>query len=86
MLQYVKLLIKIEIRQDFPRRSVCYSAAILASIQSMEGSKCISCLDIRSAEVIMCCSDHKDLFWPRLYKTFFMLNSAEHENFPAHKC
>ena len=24
--------------------------------------------------------------WPRGYKTFFMLNSAEHEIFPAHKC
>ena len=24
--------------------------------------------------------------WPRDYKTFFMLNSAEHEVFPAHKC
>ena len=24
--------------------------------------------------------------WPRGYKTFFMLNSTEHENFPAHKC
>ena len=24
--------------------------------------------------------------WPRGYKTFFMLNSIQHENFPAHKC
>ena len=24
--------------------------------------------------------------WSRGYKTFFMLNSAEHEIFPAHKC
>ena len=24
--------------------------------------------------------------WPRGYKTFFMLNSAEHEIFPAYKC
>ena len=24
--------------------------------------------------------------WPRGYKTFFMLNSTEHEIFPAHKC
>ena len=24
--------------------------------------------------------------WPWGYKTFFMLNSAEHEIFPAHKC
>ena len=24
--------------------------------------------------------------WPRGYKTFFMLNSAEHEIYPAHKC
>ena len=24
--------------------------------------------------------------WPRGYKTIFMLNSAEHEIFPAHKC
>ena len=24
--------------------------------------------------------------WPRGYKTFFMLNSVEHEIFPAHKC
>ena len=23
---------------------------------------------------------------PRGYKTFFMLNSTEHETFPAHKC
>ena len=23
---------------------------------------------------------------PRGYKTFFMLNSTEYENFPAHKC
>ena len=25
------------------------------------------------------------LVWPRGYKTFFMLNSAEHEIFSAHK-
>ena len=24
--------------------------------------------------------------WPQGYKTFFMLNSIEHEIFPAHKC
>ena len=24
--------------------------------------------------------------WPRGYKTFFMLNSAEHEIYTAHKC
>ena len=24
--------------------------------------------------------------WPRGYKTFFVLNSAEHEIYPAHKC
>ena len=24
--------------------------------------------------------------WPRGYKTFSILNSAEHEIFPAHKC
>ena len=24
--------------------------------------------------------------WPRNYKTFFMLNSTEHETVPAHKC
>ena len=24
--------------------------------------------------------------WPRDYKSFFMLNSTEHEIFPAHKC
>ena len=24
--------------------------------------------------------------WPRGYKTFFMLNSAEHEIYPDHKC
>ena len=24
--------------------------------------------------------------WPRGYKTFFMLNSVEHEICPAHKC
>ena len=27
-----------------------------------------------------------DEHWPRGYKTFFMLNSAEHENYPANKC
>ena len=26
------------------------------------------------------------LFWSRGYKTFFMLNSNEHEIYPAHKC
>ena len=26
------------------------------------------------------------VYWPRGYKTFFMLNSVEHEIFPAHKC
>ena len=26
------------------------------------------------------------VIWARGYKTFFMLNSAEHEIFPAHKC
>ena len=26
------------------------------------------------------------LSWSQDYKTFFMLNSTEHENFPAHKC
>ena len=40
-------------------------------------------------------SSHSHLFyvlsmptevWPRVYITFFMLNSIEHENFPAHKC
>ena len=25
-------------------------------------------------------------FWPRVYKTFFHINSAEHEIYPAHKC
>ena len=25
-------------------------------------------------------------YWTRGYKTFFMLNSTEHESFPAHKC
>ena len=25
-------------------------------------------------------------FWPRGYKTYFMLNSTENETFPAHKC
>ena len=24
--------------------------------------------------------------WPRGYKTFFVLNSAEHVIYPAHKC
>ena len=24
--------------------------------------------------------------WPQGYKTFFMLNSGEHEIYPAHKC
>ena len=24
--------------------------------------------------------------WPRGYKSFFMLNSAEHKIYPAHKC
>ena len=26
------------------------------------------------------------MYWPRGYRTFFMLNSAEHEIYPAHKC
>ena len=26
------------------------------------------------------------MIWPRGYKTFSMLNSTEHEIFPAHKC
>ena len=25
-------------------------------------------------------------YWSQGYKTFFMLNSAEHEIYPAHKC
>ena len=28
----------------------------------------------------------QDKAWPQDYKTCFMLNSAEHEIFPAHKC
>ena len=28
----------------------------------------------------------RDINWARGYKTFFMLNSIEHEIFPAHKC
>ena len=28
----------------------------------------------------------QNLTLPRGYKTFFMLNSTEHEIFPAHKC
>ena len=27
-----------------------------------------------------------DVTWPRGYKTFYMLNSIEHEIFHAHKC
>ena len=29
---------------------------------------------------------HLSLRWPRGYKTFFILNSAEQEIYPAHKC
>ena len=29
---------------------------------------------------------HRPANWPRGYKTFFMLNSAEHEIYPADKC
>ena len=35
------------------------------------------------------CSALKELIgliWPPGYKTFFMLKSAEHEIYPAHKC
>ena len=32
------------------------------------------------------CADHGSACWLRGYKTFFMLNSAEHEIYPAHKC
>ena len=28
----------------------------------------------------------EDVAWAQGYKTFFMLNSTEHEIFPAHKC
>ena len=27
-----------------------------------------------------------DMTWPQGYKPFFILNSAEHEIYPAHKC
>ena len=27
-----------------------------------------------------------DMTWPQGYKKFFMLNSAEHEIYPANKC
>ena len=27
-----------------------------------------------------------EMTWPRVYKTFLMLNSVENEFFPAHKC
>ena len=30
--------------------------------------------------------DSEKWIWPQGYTTFFMLNSAEHEIFPAHKC
>ena len=26
------------------------------------------------------------MIWPQDYKTFFMLNSAKHEIYPAHEC
>ena len=41
--------------------------------------------------LMLLCQAHgtlgKDILaWSRGYKTFFMLNSTEHEIFPAHKC
>ena len=30
--------------------------------------------------------DQSTLIWPQDYKTFFMLNSADSEIYPAHKC
>ena len=30
--------------------------------------------------------DYNKMIWPQGYKTFFMLNSAEHEISTAHKC
>ena len=38
-----------------------------------------------SYEIIMSLTS-QDLIRPRGYKTFSMLNSVEHEIFPAHKC
>ena len=39
------------------------------------------------AHVVFSKTPMQDLaIWPRGYKTFFMLNSTEHEIFPAHKC
>ena len=34
----------------------------------------------------MCIGARKPVFRPRGYTTFSMLNSAEHEIYPAHKC
>ena len=30
--------------------------------------------------------NRKWMIWPQGYKTVFMLNSSEHETYPAHKC
>ena len=35
---------------------------------------------------VFCCNRTTRKSWARGYKTFFMLNSIEHEIFPAHKC
>ena len=35
---------------------------------------------------MFCFRSQKSDIWTRGYKTFFMLNSAEHEIYPAHKC
>ena len=31
-------------------------------------------------------SHHNHTYWPQGYKTYLMLNSIEHEIYPAHKC
>ena len=45
---------------------------------------CFALLFLRSAYLSKRDRFHK--IRPRGYKTFFMLNSTEHEIFPAHKC
>ena len=45
--------------------------------------------DVIENHVLFTVCEHFDLKlqnWPQGYKTFFMLNSIEHEIFPAHKC
>ena len=50
----------------------------------MEGLTYANSVD--SDEVAHCEPPHLNQNWPQDYKTIFMLNSTEHEIFPAHKC